>query len=135
LIQVVWFKRDLRTVDHGPLAAAAAAGPVLPLYVAEPDYWRLPDVSRRQWQATRDALSELGQRLETLAAAQALGELCLQMVPEQAPAPGALADLLMQLGRLEELVKERSERLEALAEALLDFEGMADLNAWLAANA
>ena len=25
-------------------------------------------------------------------------------------------------------------RLEALAEALLDFEGMADLNAWLAAN-
>ena len=27
------------------------------------------------------------------------------------------------------------ERLEALAEALLDFEGMADLNAWLAANA
>ena len=27
------------------------------------------------------------------------------------------------------------ERLEALAEALLDFEGMADLKAWLAANA
>ncbi len=27
------------------------------------------------------------------------------------------------------------ERLEALAEALLDFGGMADLNAWLAANA
>ena len=27
------------------------------------------------------------------------------------------------------------ERLEALAEALLDFEGMADLNTWLAANA
>ena len=27
------------------------------------------------------------------------------------------------------------ERLEALAEALLDFEGMADLIAWLAANA
>jgi predicted transposase YdaD len=27
------------------------------------------------------------------------------------------------------------ERLEALAEALLDFEGMADLNTWLAINA
>jgi predicted transposase YdaD len=26
------------------------------------------------------------------------------------------------------------ERLEGLAEALLDFEGMADLNAWLSAN-
>jgi len=60
----------------------------------------------------------LGQRLETLAAAQALGELCLQMVPEQAPAPGTLADLLMQLGRLEEVVRERSERLEALAIAV-----------------
>jgi DNA repair protein RecO (recombination protein O) len=60
----------------------------------------------------------LGQRLETLAAAQALGELCLQLVPEQAPAPGVLADLLMQLGRLEEVVRERSERLEALAIAV-----------------
>jgi hypothetical protein len=27
------------------------------------------------------------------------------------------------------------ERLEALAEALLDFQGMADLNTWLAINA
>jgi hypothetical protein len=27
------------------------------------------------------------------------------------------------------------DRLEALAEALLDFESMADLNTWLAANA
>ena len=27
------------------------------------------------------------------------------------------------------------ERLEVLAEALLDFEGMADLHAWLVANA
>ena len=60
----------------------------------------------------------LGQRLETLAAAQALGELCLQLVPEQAPAPGVLADLLMQLGRLEQVVRERSERLEALAIAV-----------------
>lgn len=38
---VLCFKHDLRTVDHRPLAEAAAAGPVLPLYVTEPDYWRL----------------------------------------------------------------------------------------------
>jgi deoxyribodipyrimidine photo-lyase len=68
MIQLVWFKRDLRTADHAPLAAAAAAGPVLPLYVAEPDYWRLPDVSARQWTAQRGALEELSQRLSALGA-------------------------------------------------------------------
>jgi deoxyribodipyrimidine photo-lyase len=68
VIQVVWFKRDLRTFDHAPLAQAAARGPVLPLYVAEPDYWRLPDVSTRQWVVQRAALEELSQRLSALGA-------------------------------------------------------------------
>ena len=66
MIQVVWFKRDLRTVDHRPLAEAAAAGPVLPLYVVEPDYWRLPDTSIRQWTSLRAALVELSERLSAL---------------------------------------------------------------------
>jgi deoxyribodipyrimidine photo-lyase len=68
MIQVVWFKRDLRTLDHAPLAAAAAAGPVLPLYVVEPDYWRLADTSARQWIAQRAALEELSRRLAELGA-------------------------------------------------------------------
>jgi deoxyribodipyrimidine photo-lyase len=68
MIQVVWFKRDLRTCDHQPLAEAAAAGPVLPLYVVEPEYWRLPDVSARQWVAQRAALVALAQRLSELGA-------------------------------------------------------------------
>lgn len=68
MVQVVWFKRDLRTVDHRPLAEAAAAGPVLPLYVIEPDYWALPDTSRRQWIAVCSALSELTGRLAELGA-------------------------------------------------------------------
>jgi len=34
-LQVVWFKRDLRAFDNRALAAAAARGPVLPLYVVE----------------------------------------------------------------------------------------------------
>jgi deoxyribodipyrimidine photo-lyase len=67
-IQVVWFKRDLRAMDHRPLAEAAAAGPVLPLYVVEPDYWRLPDASARQWTAQRAALVELSDRLSGLGA-------------------------------------------------------------------
>jgi len=67
-VQVVWFKRDLRTCDHAPLSDAAAAGPVLPLYVAEPEYWRLPDVSTRHWIVQRAALEEVSQRLAALGA-------------------------------------------------------------------
>ena len=68
MIQVVWFKRDLRTSDHRPLWEAARAGPVLPLYIVEPDYWAGEDVSARQWRATADALDELDARLARLGA-------------------------------------------------------------------
>jgi len=44
-VQIVWFKRDLRVTDHAPLAAAAGLGPVLPLFVVEPGFWREPDAS------------------------------------------------------------------------------------------
>ncbi len=62
-MQVVWFKRDLRVHDHAPLAEAAKAGPVLCLYIAEPGYWALPDVSARQWEAVAEALRELDAEL------------------------------------------------------------------------
>ena len=44
-MQVVWFKRDLRVQDHAPLALAAATGPVLPLFVDEPEIFLAPDQS------------------------------------------------------------------------------------------
>ncbi|MEO1706440.1 MAG: deoxyribodipyrimidine photo-lyase [Pseudomonadota bacterium] len=56
---IVWFKRDLRVADHAPLAEAAALGPVIPLYVIEPDYWQLPDVSARHWRFLRASLEDL----------------------------------------------------------------------------
>jgi deoxyribodipyrimidine photo-lyase len=59
MLQVVWFKRDLRVADHTALSAAAKHGPVLPLYMAEPDYWALPDASARQWDFTAECLREL----------------------------------------------------------------------------
>ncbi len=68
MVQVVWFKRDLRATDHRPLSEAAAAGPVLPLYVAEPEDRARPDTSRRQWSAIQTALHELAQRLSQLGA-------------------------------------------------------------------
>jgi deoxyribodipyrimidine photo-lyase len=58
-MQVVWFKRDLRVVDHRPLAEAAARGPLLPVYWFEPDLWAEPDASARQFASVREAVADL----------------------------------------------------------------------------
>jgi deoxyribodipyrimidine photo-lyase len=66
MIHVVWFKRDLRIADHKPLLEASASGAVQPLYIIEPDYWKQPDTSRRQWTAIAAALKELDADLKSL---------------------------------------------------------------------
>jgi deoxyribodipyrimidine photo-lyase len=58
-LQVVWFKRDLRIVDHRPLVLAGQAGTVLPLYIAEPGLWAQPDASARQWEFAAESLAHL----------------------------------------------------------------------------
>jgi deoxyribodipyrimidine photo-lyase len=65
-VQLVWFKRDLRVHDHRPLAEAAQRGPVLPLYVAEPELWTQPDASARHWQFIAEGLNELSADLTQL---------------------------------------------------------------------
>jgi deoxyribodipyrimidine photo-lyase len=60
-VQIVWFKRDLRLSDHAALSAVARKGPVLPLVIVEPEYWRQPDVSARQWQFWRGCIEDLAQ--------------------------------------------------------------------------
>ena len=65
-VQLVWFKRDLRVVDHMPLSEAAERGPVLPLYVAEPGLWEQPDAAARHWAFIAESLLELRQVLATL---------------------------------------------------------------------
>ncbi len=67
-VHIVWFKRDLRVVDHAPLAGAARAGRVLPLYVVELGLWREPDASLRQWAFLRESLLELRAALARLGA-------------------------------------------------------------------
>jgi deoxyribodipyrimidine photo-lyase len=65
--QIVWFKRDLRLADHAPLDAAVRSGhPVLPLFIIEPDYWRLPDVSQRHWHFIHDSLAGLRDELAAI---------------------------------------------------------------------
>ena len=65
-VHVVWFKRDLRLHDHTPLAAASAAGAVLPLYIVEPMLWRQPDAAARHWRQVCAALAELADDLRRL---------------------------------------------------------------------
>lgn len=65
-MEVVWFKRDLRIQDHAPLVAAAARGPVVPLYVFEPELWQQPDRSGRQFAFLLDCLQSLKADLESV---------------------------------------------------------------------
>ncbi len=65
---VVWFKRDLRTIDHRPLVEAARRGPVIPLLVIEPELWGEPDVSHRQYVFMRACAQELDEALQRLGA-------------------------------------------------------------------
>ncbi len=59
MLNIVWFKRDLRVEDHAALAGAARSGPVLPLYIAEPGLWAEPDASARQWAFVAECLASL----------------------------------------------------------------------------
>lgn len=68
---VVWFKRDLRVRDNAALAYAARLSRetgvgVLPVFIVEPAYWRLPDTSGRQWAFVRECLLELRDDLASL---------------------------------------------------------------------
>ena len=65
-MQIVWFKRDLRIQDNRALACAAQRGPVLPLYVVEPERWAQPDMSARQWAFIAESLTELADDLAQL---------------------------------------------------------------------
>ena len=58
-MHVVWFKRDLRTIDHRALAIAATRDDVLPLYVVAPDLWAQSDMSGRQWAFIEETLTQL----------------------------------------------------------------------------
>ena len=65
-MHIVWFKRDLRIVDHEALAMASKRGPVLPLYIFEPMLWKEPDMSRRHHRFLKACLSELNASLEAM---------------------------------------------------------------------
>jgi deoxyribodipyrimidine photo-lyase len=62
-MNVVWFKRDLRTADHAPLALAAGQGGVLALFAIEPTWLTSRDFSARHYRWVRASLIELRESL------------------------------------------------------------------------
>ena len=65
-VQVVWFKRDLRVIDHHPLAAASRRGPVVCLYVYEPEVIGAEDFDPAHLIFINQALAELDRSLGKL---------------------------------------------------------------------
>ncbi len=67
MLNIVWFKRDLRAHDHGARAqAVATGGPVLPIFIAQPALWAQPDMSAWQWAFVATCLGELRKDLTAL---------------------------------------------------------------------
>ena len=67
-MQVVWFKRDLRVVDHAPLAAAALHGAVCPVFIDEPSVLLAQDQSTQHALFREECLEELSSDLLALGA-------------------------------------------------------------------
>ncbi|MEO0770082.1 MAG: deoxyribodipyrimidine photo-lyase, partial [Cyanobacteria bacterium J06649_4] len=73
-VQVVWLKKSLRLADHPCLSRAAKRGPVLPIYILEREYWRLPDTSYRHYLFLKGCLEEMAKMLEEKGARLAIGQ-------------------------------------------------------------
>ena len=66
ITNVVWFKRDLRSHDNLVLLNASKNGPILPLYILEPELWSQGDMSYRQYNFLMDSLASLKKQLSSL---------------------------------------------------------------------
>lgn len=76
--QLLWFKRDLRVLDHPALHQAMRLGPVLAVYVYEPEVLHAPDYSAQHLGFTNECLQELHTALASLGIRLLMrhGEVC-----------------------------------------------------------
>jgi deoxyribodipyrimidine photo-lyase len=65
-MNIVWFKKDLRTTDHSPLFEAAKLGNVLCLYIFEPELLEADDFAPIHLQFLRESLKDLDGKLRQL---------------------------------------------------------------------
>ncbi len=67
-VQIVWFKKNLRVRDHAPLWTASQRGPVLPLFVFEPEQVAHPEFAGHHLTYLNCCLRELDASLSALGA-------------------------------------------------------------------
>jgi deoxyribodipyrimidine photo-lyase len=79
VLQVVWYKKDLRVADHAPLTLAAARGPVLALYCHEASLINAPDCAVQHTAFAQECLDELRVQLEQISVP--LWELSSETLP------------------------------------------------------
>ena len=65
-MNVIWFKRDLRVWDNEAFTKACESGPVIPLYIFEPELWSQNDLSYRHYQFLIECLDDLKYDIEKL---------------------------------------------------------------------
>ena len=66
-VNIVWFKRDLRLVDHEPLDLAVSTGkPLVLMYVFEPSVMAYDDSDVRHWRFVYQSLQDMQKQLDTV---------------------------------------------------------------------
>jgi deoxyribodipyrimidine photo-lyase len=88
-VTIVWFRHDLRLDDHPALAAAAARGAVVPVFIWAPE-------EERPWEPGAASRWWLHQSLEQLAAA--LAKAGIPLVIRRGPSLDALRSLVREYG-------------------------------------
>ncbi len=66
MLQVIWYKRDLRIRDHAPLFFASQSGEVLPLFILEPFLFEQDVLTQRHLSFIMESLIDLKQNLNAL---------------------------------------------------------------------
>lgn len=66
MINILWFKRDLRVYDNEALVNAAKNGIVLPLYIFEPALWDMEEMSFSKYEFLKSSLKDLNDELKKL---------------------------------------------------------------------
>ena len=66
-VNIVWFKRDLRLVDHEPLDLAVRSGnPLILIYVFEPSVMEYDDSDTRHWRFVYQSLLDIQKQLDQI---------------------------------------------------------------------
>lgn len=67
MLQLVWFKRDIRLFDHQAIHHAVATGEkVLFMYIAEPSIWQAGDLAKRHFTFMQQSLEDIQQSLRKI---------------------------------------------------------------------